>query len=167
MENIRFWARFWSQKSSKIDFPLFLRSKLQKAPKTRFGRKSAKFCKNGYFLAPEAFILRPSRKPFCRQCFFRCFEAHFHTFRTFPLIFSFFHQKVILSTKTGFERQKAHFCVLGHLFGSFSHPCANVALDNGFFGVLSSIFHFLALLEPIFGSFAPKCTFGAKNHFWG
>ena len=95
VENIRFWARFWSQKSSKIVFSLFLRSKLQKAPKTRFGRKSAKFCKNGYFLAPEAFILRPSRKPFCRQCFFRCFEAHFHTFRTFPLIFSFFHQKAI------------------------------------------------------------------------
>ena len=58
VENISFWARFWSQKSPEIDFPLFLRSKPQKEPKTRFGRKSAKFCENGYF-----FLLR--RRSFC------------------------------------------------------------------------------------------------------
>ena len=46
VENISFWARFWSQKSPEIDFSLFLRSKPQKVLKTRFGRKSAKFCQN-------------------------------------------------------------------------------------------------------------------------
>ena len=51
-------------------------------------------------------------------------------------------------------------------WGSFRYPCVNLALDNGFFGVLSSIFPFFALLEPIFGFFSPKCTFGAKNRFW-
>ena len=93
VETIRFWARFWSQKSTRIDFSLFLQSKQQKAPKMRLGRKSAKFCKNGCFFAPGAFILRPSRKPFCRQCFFRCFEAHFHPFHTSRL-FSHFPVKM-------------------------------------------------------------------------
>ena len=110
--------------------------------------------------------MRPWRECCSRQCFFRYFEAHFHLFRTFSLIYSLFRKKVILSAKTSFEGKKLFFCVLGHLLGSFSHPGGNVALDNGFFGVLRSIFSFFAFLEPIFGFFAPKCTFGAKNCFW-
>ena len=116
--------------------------------------------------------MRPWRQPFCRQCFFRYSEAHFHPFHTFSLIITLFHKKVILSAKTGFVRQKVVFCVLGHLFGSFSHPCANLALDNGFFGVLSSIFLFLCFWSP-FSVFsrqnallAPKIVFGAKKRFW-
>ena len=66
---------------------------------------------------------------------------------------------MILSAKTGFERRKIIFCVLEHLLGSFSHPGANVALDNGVFGVLSSIFPFFVLLEPIF-------VFRVKMHLW-
>ena len=123
--------------------------------------------------------MRPSRKPFCRQCFSWYFEAHFHPFHTFPFIFSLFAQKAILSAKSGFGRKKAIFCILGHLFGSFRHPCANLALDNGFFGVLRSLFpspHHLGLillfsrqnaflapkqfLEP------KKTVSGAKSAFW-
>ena len=111
--------------------------------------------------------MRPWRECCSRQCFLRYFEAHFHLFRTFSLIFSLFRIKVILSAKSDFERKKVKFCLFGHLLGSFSHPRGNVALDNGFFGVLRSISSFFAFLEPIFGFFGPKCTFGAKNYFWG
>ena len=88
VENISIWARFWSQKSPRIDFSLFLRPNRQKAPKTRFGRKSSIFGKNWCFWAAEAFILRPWRKCCSRQCFFRYSEAHFHPFRIFR---SFLH----------------------------------------------------------------------------
>ena len=97
---------FWEPKITQNRFSLFLRPNRQKAPKTRFGRKSAIFCKKLCFLAPEAFILRPWRKCCSRQCFFRYSEAHFHPFRTFALVFAFFGKKVILSAKTGFERKK-------------------------------------------------------------
>ena len=62
-------GRFLDPKIAQDRFSLFLPSKRQKAPKTRFGRQSVVFCKNGCFLAPEVFILRPSRQPFCTQCF--------------------------------------------------------------------------------------------------
>ena len=58
VENVRFWARFWSQKSPKINFSLFLQSKQQKAHKMRFGRKSAIF-----FAKSCVFLLR--RRSFC------------------------------------------------------------------------------------------------------
>ena len=110
---------FLEPKVTQNRFSLFLQSKQQKAPRTRFERKSAKFCKNGCFYAPEVFILRPSRKPFCRQCFFRCFEAHFHPFRTFSLIFSLFRKKVILSAKNRFVGQKVFFAFWGTFLDHF------------------------------------------------
>ena len=100
-------------------FALFAVKTAKKRPKMRLGRKSAEFCKNGCFYAPEVFILRPSRKPFCRQCFLRCFEAHFHPFRTFSLIFSLFRKKVILSAKTRLSAEKRFFAFWGTFLGHF------------------------------------------------
>ena len=131
VENIRFRARFWSQKSPKIGFPLFLRSKLQQAPTTRFGRKGAEFCKKSALFAPEAFILRPSRKTFCRQCFLGVLKAIFTLFRTFRSFYNFV-VKGDFERKSRFSAPKRYFCVSGNLLGSFSHPGAHVALDYGF-----------------------------------
>ena len=121
---------------------------------------------NKRFLGSEALISCPSRQPCSRQWFLWCFGAHFHNFRTFPLFFALFPPKATFAPKSGFGRKSALFCAFGPFLGSFLHPSANLALDNGFFGVLGSLFPFLPPCGSILRFFAPKCIFGAKKRLW-
>ncbi len=111
-------------------------------------------------MGSEALISCPSRQPCSRQWFLWCFGVHFHPFRTFSLFFAFFPPKATFAPKSGFGRKSASFCAFRPFLESFLHPSANLALDNGFFGVLGSLFPFYPFL-------APFCVFRAKMHFWG
>ena len=128
---------------------------------------------NERFLGSEALISCPSRQPCSRQWFLWCFGAHFHPFRTFSLFFALFPPKATFAPKSGFGRKSARFCAFGPFLGSFLHPSANLALDNGFFGVLGSFFPFYPFLAPfcVFSRqnafLGPKSVFGRKKRFLG
>ena len=100
---------------------LFLPSKPQKSPKTRFGRQSVIFMENERFVGSEALISCPSRQPCSRQWFLWCFGAHFRSFRTFPLFSALFAQKRFLRQKR-FWAQKLLFCALSPFWGHFCTP---------------------------------------------
>ena len=144
-----------------------------------FGDETAKNAKNAFwapkcdfygnerFFGSEALISCPSRQPCSRQWFLWCFGVHFHPFRTFSLFSALFPPKATFAPKSGFGRKSACFCAFRPFWGSFLHPSANLALDNGFFGVLGSFFPFYPLVAPFCVFFAPKCIFGAKKAFLG
>ena len=88
--------------------------------------------------------------PPCKQCFSCLLKSIFFLFALFA------HSRTFCSTsdcehKKRFLAQEIAFCVFGHFSGPFRHPCANLALDNGFFSVLSSLFTFYAFWGPFCG----------------
>ena len=109
--------------------------------------------------------MRPSRKPFCRQCFSCYFEAHSDHFRTFPLISTIFGTKVSLSAKTGLSARK-HFLRFGAPFGVIFASLRKCCSRQWFLWCFELHFHFFAFLEHIFRFLAPKRVFGAESAFW-
>ena len=96
VENIRFWARFWSQKSPEIDFRSFCGPNRKKRPKRVLDAKVRNFAKMGTFLLRRRLFCANRENPSVANAFLGVLKPISTLFALFRS-FSHFRKKVIFT----------------------------------------------------------------------
>ena len=91
VENVRFWARFWSQKSPKINFRSFCSQNSKKRPKCVLGAKVRNFAKMGVFMLRRCSFCAHRANPSVDNAFLGVLKP---IFTLFALFRSFSHFSV-------------------------------------------------------------------------